>query len=115
MDVLGHENVAEDVEIVSQAELFESFEEDCAGVVVVEVWETLITTEGNEVVVAEAVIALESARHVWMIRELFLVRNEDLGGFGCWVPHSCAFFAHEWGVSGDVCGGTTPLMTIKPS
>ena len=101
VNVFGHEDVAEDVEIVPQTELFESFEKDCAGAVVVEVGETLITTEGDEVVVAEAVIALEAARHVRMIRELCRVRNGDLGGFGWWVPHSCAFFAHEWGVSGE--------------
>jgi len=82
MDVFGHEDVAEDVEIVPQPELFESFEKDCAGVVVVEVRETPITTEGDEVVVAEAVIALETARHVRMIRELCRIRSEDLG-VGC--------------------------------
>jgi hypothetical protein len=38
-------------------------------VVVVEVGKTLVTTEGDEVFVAEAVIALEAARHVRMIRE----------------------------------------------
>ena len=77
--MLGHEDVAEDVERVSSAELFESFEKDCAGVVVVEIRKTLIATEGDEVVVAEAVITLETARHVWMIRELCRMRNGDLG------------------------------------
>jgi hypothetical protein len=79
MDVFGHEDVAEDVEMVPLTELFEGFEEDCTGVVVVEVRETVITTEGDEVVVAEAVIALETARHVRMIREEYRMRNEDLG------------------------------------
>lgn len=77
--MLGHEDVAEDMERVPSAELFESFEEDRAGVVVVEVRETLITTECDEVFVAEGVITLEPARHVWMIRELCRMRNEDLG------------------------------------
>jgi len=94
--VLGHEDVAEDVERVPSAELFESFEKDCAGVVVVEIRKTLITTEGDEVVVAEAVIALKAARHVWMIRELCWMRNEDSS-----APFM-RVFAHEWGVSGDV-------------
>ena len=62
--MLGHEDVAEDVETMASAELFEGFEEDCAGVVVVEVRKTLVTTEGHEVIVAEAMIALETARHV---------------------------------------------------
>ena len=77
--MFGHEDVAEDVETMASAELFESFQEDCTGVVVVEVGKTLITTEGDEVVVAEAVITLEAARHVRMIRELCRMRNEDLG------------------------------------
>jgi hypothetical protein len=67
--VLGHEDVAEDVETMASAELFEGFEEDCAGVVVVEIWKTLVTTKGHEVIVAEAMIAFETARHVRMIRE----------------------------------------------
>ena len=77
--MLGHEDVAEDIETMALAELFESFQEDCTGVVVVEVWKTLVTTEGHEVIVAEAVIALETARHVRMIREGYRMRNEDLG------------------------------------
>jgi len=56
--VFGHEDVAEDVETMASAELFESFQEACTGVIVVEVGKTLVTTEGHEVIVAEAVIAL---------------------------------------------------------
>ncbi len=36
MDVFGHEDVGEDVEAVPLAEAFEGFEEDGAGVIVVE-------------------------------------------------------------------------------
>ncbi len=79
VDVLGHKDVAEDVEMVPPTEMFESFEEDCAAVVVVEVRETVITTEGDKVVVAEGVITLETARHVRMIRGLCWMGNGDLG------------------------------------
>jgi hypothetical protein len=37
VDVLGHEDVAEDEEVMSLAEPFEGLEEDGAGVIVVEV------------------------------------------------------------------------------
>lgn len=44
--MLGHEDVREDLEIVSAPEFFEGLEEDGAGVVVCEVWEALVATEG---------------------------------------------------------------------
>jgi hypothetical protein len=65
VDVLGHEDVAEDVELVLLPCAFEGVEEDRSGVVVVEVGETVVTTEGDEVVVAEGVVSLEVARHGW--------------------------------------------------
>ncbi len=46
------------------SEAFEGVEEDDAGVVVVEVGETPVTTEGDEVVVTEGVVTLQMARHV---------------------------------------------------
>ena len=52
----GHEDVAEDVEVVTGAEFFERVLEGEAGAIVVEEWEPLVTTEGDEVVVAEGVI-----------------------------------------------------------
>ena len=64
MDVLGHENVAEDVELVAVAKSFEDFFEDDPGGVVVEVGEPAITTEGNEVVGAFRLVAFQMARHV---------------------------------------------------
>lgn len=65
VDVLGHEDVAEDVKLVLLSYAFEGVEEDGAGVVVVEVGETVVTTEGDEVVVAESVVSLKVARHGW--------------------------------------------------
>ena len=67
MDVLGHEDITEDVELVSFPEAVEGIEKDGAGVIVVEVRETVAATEGDEVVVAEGVIALQTARHLGMI------------------------------------------------
>ncbi len=58
MNVLRHEDVAEEVEVVFPAETFELFFEDDAGGVVVEIGETLITTEGDEVVVFVSVESL---------------------------------------------------------
>jgi len=63
VDVLGHEDVAEDVETVTDTKFLEGFFEDDAGVVVVEEWEPLMTTEGDEVVMAEGVVTLEAAWH----------------------------------------------------
>ncbi len=75
----------EDVELVFLPYAFQGVEEDRSGVVVVEVWETVVTTEGDEVVVAEGVVVLEVARHGW---------DEYI-----WVPRSWTFFVHErgWG------------------
>jgi len=56
--VLGHEDIAEDVELVAVAKSFEDFFEDDPGGVVVEVGEPAITTEGNEVVGAFRLVAL---------------------------------------------------------
>jgi hypothetical protein len=57
MDVLRHEDVAEEVEVVFLAEPFELLFEDGAGGVVVKIRETAITTEGDEV---EVVVSVES-------------------------------------------------------
>ena len=63
VNVLGHEDVAEEVEAVPLCQPLECFEEDASGGIVGEIWETPGTTEGEEVVVALGVISLETARH----------------------------------------------------
>jgi hypothetical protein len=63
VDVLGHEDVAEDVEAVTDAEFFEGVFEGEAGVVVIEEWKAVVTTEGDEVLVAEGLVALKTAGH----------------------------------------------------
>ena len=55
--VLGHEDIAEDVELVAVAKSFEDFFEDDPCVVVVEIGEPTITTEGDEVVASFCLIA----------------------------------------------------------
>ena len=47
--MLGHDDVAEDEELVALAEAFEGLEEGGAGVVVVEVGEPVVAAEGEEV------------------------------------------------------------------
>ena len=63
MDVLGHEDVAEDVELVGGAEFLEFFEEGDSGEVVVEKGKSTVTTEGDEVIVAERLVSLQVGRH----------------------------------------------------
>jgi hypothetical protein len=58
VDVLGHEDVAEDAELVPLPEALEGIEEDETGVVMIEVREAPVTTERDEVVVAEGVVTL---------------------------------------------------------
>ena len=69
VDVLGHKDVAVNVEGVALTSGFEDFLEDGAGVVVVEVGEPLVATEGDEVVVVESVETLQTARHGVMVLE----------------------------------------------
>jgi hypothetical protein len=72
VDVLRHEDVAVYVEAMALSEAFEGIEEDDPGVVVVEEGETLVTTEGDEVVVTEIVVTLQVARHVVRVIERFV-------------------------------------------
>jgi hypothetical protein len=67
VDVLGHEDVAEDVEVVTSPEFFEGLFEGGAGVDVVEVGEPAVTTEGDEMIVSFGVVSLETARHGVMV------------------------------------------------
>ena len=62
VDVFRHEDVAEDVEVVTLAESFEGFFEDDSGVVAVQEWFAVIAAEGDEVVAAFRLVTLEIAR-----------------------------------------------------
>ena len=61
--MLGHKNVSKEKETMTAAELLERLLKEDAGAGVVEIRETLITTEGDEVVVAFGLITFQTARH----------------------------------------------------
>lgn len=62
-NVLGHEDVSVEEELVALSEFFEGFFEDDAGLVVVQEWGLVVTTEGDEVVVTLGLVTLQTARH----------------------------------------------------
>jgi hypothetical protein len=61
--MLRHKDIAEELELVALAESLKDVEEGDAGVVVVEVGESVVATEGEEVVVAFGLVTLQTARH----------------------------------------------------
>ena len=65
--MFGHHDVAEDVEVVAVAGEFEGVEEDVSGVWGVEVGFSIVTTEGDEVVVTFFLIPFEAQRHGWIL------------------------------------------------
>jgi hypothetical protein len=67
VDVLGHDDVAEDFEVIAFAGEFEGVLEDVSGCGGVEVGFAVVTTEGDEVVVALLLVSLEVERHGWVL------------------------------------------------
>ncbi len=63
MDVLGHEDVAVDVEAMSLTALFEEVFETDAGRVVVQVGEATVAAEGEEVEMVFVLVSLQARRH----------------------------------------------------
>lgn len=63
MDVLRHQDVSIQEELVSAAKCFESGQENDSGVVIVEIAESVVTTEGEEMKVSFGLVSLETARH----------------------------------------------------
>jgi hypothetical protein len=63
VDVLGHEDIAVEKELVASAEGFEGVEEGDAGVIVIQVGEAVVTTEGEEVEMAFGLVSLETTGH----------------------------------------------------
>jgi hypothetical protein len=61
--MLGHEDVAVKEELVTHTEGFEDVEEIDSAVVVVQVGEAVITTEGEEMELAFGLVALKAAGH----------------------------------------------------
>ena len=62
VDEVGHEDVAVDVEAVPLAALFQEFFETDAGWVIVQIRETAVTAEGEEM---EMTFVLESSQTRW--------------------------------------------------
>jgi hypothetical protein len=58
--MLGHEDVAIDVELMADAESFELLFEEDSGVVGVEEWPPLVATEGDEVEVTFVLPSFEA-------------------------------------------------------
>jgi len=63
VDVLGHEDVTEEKEPMSLSKSFECVQKDKPSAVFVQVRETVVTAEGDEVVVAFGLVAFQTARH----------------------------------------------------
>jgi len=61
--VLGNKGVAEEVELVGLAESHQGFFEEDAGVVIVEKRGALVAAEGDEVIAALSLVALQVAGH----------------------------------------------------
>jgi hypothetical protein len=80
MDMLGHEYVAKDVELMALTELFEDIEECDARMVVVEIWQSTVAAESDEVEMALSLITLETARHRRMVLKFGLCgKDEGIG------------------------------------
>lgn len=62
-----HDDVADDVEVVSGSELFEEVEESVAGVWGAEDWAVTEAGEGEEVEVSGGVATDEAGGHVWSL------------------------------------------------
>lgn len=113
VDVLGHEDVAEDVELVSLPKLFEDRFEGKSGVVVVEIRQTTVAAEGDEVFVALRLVALETTGHemrVWCSSDTpnhLIVGAPSIrrmGGLGR-IPPIRDEAAYGWGT--PLCGWAT--------
>jgi len=111
VDVFGHEDVAEDVELVPLPEALEGIENEGAGVVVVEIGKSVEATEGDEMIVTEGVITLEARRHGSRVNEVGFgetgcpVHGRSLSMSGVSEVHRCLVVVRT----------SLPLMTMKPS
>ncbi len=72
--MLGHEDVAVEVEAVGGAEVFELVLDDVFGLGWGEEGEAVVAAEGNEVEVAGLLVALEAVGHVGRVGRIALAR-----------------------------------------
>lgn len=61
--MLGHDDVAKEVEPVLCSDLFKDGFEGDPGLVPVEEWETSVAAEGDEVIMTFGLVTLQTARH----------------------------------------------------
>jgi hypothetical protein len=80
MDVLGHEDVGVEGEVVGAAALLDDLFEDVFWFGGGKVGETLVTTEGNEVELACVLATFKAEGHVWIL---------SLGGRAVRAPREC--------------------------
>jgi hypothetical protein len=93
MNMLRHDHVPEQREIVAIADFSENCEEEIAAVLGSEEWETSIATAGDEVEMSEAVAALEFG---------FAWRHAPLIPQGVRHPHNF----YSGGLCDVLCGGS---------
>jgi hypothetical protein len=74
VDVLRHEDVAVEEELVTSAEGFECVEKDSSGVIVIQVRESVVTTEGEEVEMAFGLVSFQTAGHGISLWSMPIVR-----------------------------------------
>jgi hypothetical protein len=84
MDVLGHEDVRKDRELVGATGSFENLLEDVFGFGVFEVGGSVVTTEGDEVELAGVLATFETERH-----DRILSLGEEDGSRSRANAHSC--------------------------
>jgi hypothetical protein len=74
MDVLGHDDIAEDVKVISAARGFQRALEETARLRRIQMRLPLVTTEGDEVKVSGVLIADEFLRHSGILTREFPLR-----------------------------------------
>ena len=88
--MLGHEDVAVYLEGVALAKTLEGLEEGDSRLVVVEIGTPVMAAEGDEVVVALRLVALEAAKHGFRAVVAGGERLSPEGGVCGWVRGGCA-------------------------
>ena len=100
--MLRHQDVAEDIKLVSLTDGFEIFKEGGSCFVGVEVGEPPITTEGDEVIVAFSLESLQVARHEGIVTpetcgphpSAIGLRMDGAPMMGLWLGHPDLWLGH---------------------
>ena len=84
MNVLRHQHIAEEEEAVALPKCFKGVQRDSAGTVIAKIGQPTITTEGEKVVVAFGLVALEPAGH----RSMVSIVDPKTRGSACEPTHA---------------------------